>query len=251
MKKINLKPSEFAAVLARIQEKCGYTFKNQDTLIEALTHPSYAGEHPELPHNQRLEFLGDAVLQIVVSAEIYHRMPTADEGILTRVRSLLAKEHATAEYARELGLAEALLLSHGENQAGGRERESILGDAFEAFLGAVFVDSGIQAARKIFKMVMPDVDDMMQKLAFEENPKGALQEFCQVNYHVKPDYADTKVSGSCHEPVFEVKVSLMGEELAVCQGHSKKIAEKAAAIQALKTLLDRKKNENPTDNMDS
>ena len=138
MQKYNLKPAEFEAALTQIQEKCSYFFKSKDVLVEALTHSSFAGEHPGKPHNERLEFLGDSVLQLAATMEIFRKWPQANEGIMTRVRSLLTNEHATAEYTKVLGLDTALLLSKGENLEGGRFRESVLGDAFEAFLGAIY-----------------------------------------------------------------------------------------------------------------
>lgn len=247
MKIFNPKPSELPDILAKIEATSGYVFKKRDLLVEALTHPSYASEHAGTLHNQRLEFLGDAVLQIAVSTELYKRLPESDEGVLTRIRSLMAKEHATAVYARKLHLDEGLLLGKGENMTGGRQRESILGDAFEAFLGAVYVDSGYQASIKLFKALMPDVKETLAQLQFEENPKGTLQEMCQTHYHCKPDYVVVKIGGSCHEPLYEVRVSLSGEQLAVGQGSSKKSAERAAASEALKILCDRlAQTENPS-----
>lgn len=242
MQKYNLKPVEFEAALEQIQEKCNYFFKSKDVLLEALTHSSYAGEHPGRPHNERLEFLGDSVLQLAVTMEVFRKWPQANEGIMTRVRSLLTNEHATAEYTRALGLDAALLLSKGENQEGGRSRESVLGDAFEAFLGAIYVDSGFVVARRVLKMVMPSLDDMMSRLTIEENPKGAIQEFCQSFYHSKPEYVLSKMGGSVQDPLFEVDVMLQGVKLATGRGKSKKLAEKEGAAMALKALMEASPN---------
>ena len=200
----------------------------------ALTHSSYAAEQtPPSPFNQRLEFLGDAVLQLVLSDFLYNGLTEAQEGILTRTRSLLAKEKATAEYALQLGLNRALLLGNGENLTGGRERASILGDAFEAFLGAVYLDGGLEAARAVCARLLPSPEACTELLGLEENPKGMLLEHCQSTLQAKPEYVCLSTQGPVHQPVYEVMVTLNGKEIARGCGKSRKAAECDAAKKAM------------------
>lgn len=238
MKNFNIKRSELPSILQGVQIHCGYLFRNRALLEESLTHPSYAVEQtPSPPHNQRLEFLGDSVLQIILSEHLYEHLPYAQEGLLTKVRSMLANESATAAYARQLGLDMVLLLGRGEILNGGRERQSILGDLFEAFLGAVYLDGGLQAARSLCLALLPDINECLERLTFEDNPKGALQEYCQTHLQLKPVYERLGVSGPKHEQVFEVKVCIGQRELARGRGSNHRLAERDAARQALKTLI--------------
>lgn len=234
MKIFNPKVSEMPEVLAHIEEVSGYPFKDQALLMLALTHSSYAAEQtPSCPFNQRLEFLGDAVLQLILSDFLFTGLPEAQEGILTRTRSLLAKEKATAEYAVQLGLERALLLGNGENLTGGRERPSILGDVFEAFLGAVYLDGGLEAARAVCSRLLPSPEDSVELLGLEENPKGMLLEYCQSTQQAKPEYVCLSTQGPVHQPVYEVKVMLNGREIARGRGTSRKNAECDAAKIAM------------------
>ncbi|HOG49047.1 MAG TPA: ribonuclease III [Lentisphaeria bacterium] len=238
MKNFNIKKSELPSILQGVQIHCGYLFRNRALLEESLTHPSYAVEQtPSPPHNQRLEFLGDSVLQIILSEYLYEHLPYAQEGLLTKVRSMLANESATAGYALQLGLDTVLLLGRGEILNGGRERPSILGDLFEAFLGAVYLDGGLQAARSLCLALLPDINTCLERLTFEDNPKGALQEYCQTHLQQKPVYERLGASGPKHEQVFEVKVCLGQRELARGQGSNNRLAERNAAQKALKTLI--------------
>ena len=239
MKKFNIKKSELPSILQGVQNHCGYSFRNLALLEEALTHPSYAVEQPQPqpPHNQRLEFLGDSVLQIILSDYLYEHLPHAQEGLLTKVRSMLANESATASYAQQLGLDTVLLLGRGELQNGGRERPSILGDLFEAFLGAVYLDGGLQVARSLCLTLLSDINACLERVKFEDNPKGALQEYCQTHFQQKPVYERVSATGPQDEQVFEVKVCIGQRELAHGQGRSYRQAERNAAQKALKTLI--------------
>lgn len=242
MPNFNLKSAEQSLGIEEVQSKAGYRFKNIDLLMEALTHPSYASERPDVhKQNQRLEFLGDAVLQIILSVYLYRQEEQSQEGDLTKMRSFLADEDATAEYSVRLGLNKVILLGKGENSSGGRQRPSILGDLFEAFLGAVYLDGGYEAAEKFCLGIIPPLDYVKDKLASDDNPKGRLQELVQKNRMGKIVYEVLSETGPVHSPVFEVRVVVGHREAARGSGTSRKLAERSAALQAYQTL--KKENE--------
>ena len=247
MKFCNLKPSEIPHAFDKIEHLSGHHFENLALLQEAMTHPSYTVEQPHLPpHNQRLEFLGDAVLEIIVSEYLFEKLPEEQEGVLTRVRAVLANEKATADYAEKLALPAALMLGHGENLTGGRDRQSIMGDAFEAFLGAAYLDGGYEKAKKICLPLFPeDPMECVQILGVKENPKGALQEYCQAHKIGKPEYIKCSCSGPVHAPEFEIKVKIGGKEYCEGFGPNLKVAASAAARA---TLLQLQKNNNEENN---
>lgn len=235
MQNFNPKPLELQELFKQIEELSNYIFQDQALLLEALTHSSYAAEQSEdTAFNQRLEFLGDAVLQLVLSDFLFAAFPLEAEGILTRVRAMLVKEQANAEYALKLQLDKALLLGNGENLSGGRQRPSILGDAFEAFLGAVFLDGGLEGARKVCLPLFPEAAECLELLGLEENPKGMLLEYCQSVFHEKPQYVCISTEGPVHEPMYEVKVTLRGKEIGRGSGRNRKTAECEAAKKAMK-----------------
>ncbi|HEV2327287.1 MAG TPA: ribonuclease III [Verrucomicrobiae bacterium] len=214
----------------------GYQFRDENLLRLALTHPSVAHESgAATAHNQRLEFLGDAVLGLVLTQKLYEEFPDFDEGPLTKARAKLVNRQTLAERARSLGMGERLILSRGEESSGGRDRSSALADAYEALLGAIFLDGGFEAARKfILKEFSGAFDVAAQPLI--ENPKGELQELLQSRSTKAPEYQTVQISGSDHEPLFECAVFYDGTELARGQGKNKKAAESAAALVALETL---------------
>ena len=229
----NLKGEELEAALKKVQETAGYHFTDGCLLMQALTHPSFAAECMETPgDNQRLEFLGDAVLELILSSYLYENMPKAQEGILTRTRSFLANEDATAKYARKLGLDKVLQLGKGECISNGRERASLLGDAFESFLGAVYLDGGYDAAKTICLGMLPDLAYVSDMLVLEENPKGSLQILTQGNNLGRPIYEKVTVQGPVHQPLYEIRVLLNGRELGRGSGASSKLAEREAAKTA-------------------
>ena len=234
MKIFNLKDSEMPAMLAEIELLGGYRFKDQGLLLTALRHSSYVAEQSqECECNQRLEFLGDAVLQLVLSDFLFAGLPAAQEGILTRTRSMLVREQANASYALKLRLDRALLLGNGENMSGGRQRPSILGDAFEAFLGAVYLDGGLEEARALCLRLLPEPQECLQSLGLEENPKGMILEYCQSQHQQKPEYVCVSAEGPVHEPLYEVKVVFKGREIARGEGKNRKSAESNAAKNAM------------------
>ena len=221
----NLKSKEHALALKKLQEKIGYTFKNEALLQEALRHTSYVAEYPQLgKSNQRLDFLGDAVLELILSRYLYEKCPDSDEGTLTKIRSFLTNETATADYARVLGLDRLLLLGKGEDASDGRSKPSLLGDLYEAFLGAVYCDGGYDSAERLCLSLLPSLDDILARFPKEENPKGALQEFCQEHRLGRPVYEMISRTGPVHMPVFEVRILLDKKELARTRGNSLKAA---------------------------
>lgn len=223
--------------LAELQSRLGYPFRDGNLLHLALTHPSVAHESgKELQHNQRLEFLGDAVLQLVLTQKLYEQFPSDDEGPLTKARAKLVNRSTLAERARSLNLGAHLILSRGEEMHGGRERDSALADAFEALLGAVFLDGGFDAAREFILREFSAAFGELNALPLIENPKGELQELLQTRSPHSPEYRTISVTGPDHDRVFECVVQHEGRELARGQGKSKKAAESDAALAALKKL---------------
>lgn len=220
-----------------LQQRLGYQFRDDGLLYLALTHPSVAHENAkDLEHNQRLEFLGDAVLQLVLTHELYEKFPAFDEGPLTKARAKLVNRRTLAEHARALGIGAHLILSRGEEMHGGRERPSALADTFEALLGAIFLDGGFDAARGF---ILREFSAAFGKLTVPptiENPKGELQELLQAHSPESPQYYLVSTTGPDHDRVFECVVEHGGVELARGSGKSKKAAESNAALAALKKL---------------
>ena len=214
-----------------------YHFRDENLLRLALTHPSVSHESGVAsPHNQRLEFLGDAVLGLVLTEKLYEQFPSLNEGPLTKARAKLVNRYTLAERARALNLGEHLILSRGEETSGGRDRASTLADAFEALLGAIFLDGGFAAAREFVLHEFTGAFGELAALALIENPKGELQELLQAHSPRAPEYQTAQIAGSDHDPLFECAVFHNGAELARGRGKSKKAAESEAALAALKKL---------------
>ena len=237
MSKINSTPNDSPTILEQIQLNANYQFKDIELLNKSVTHPSYAAEHNMPLHDyQRLEFLGDAVLQIIVSEYIFRQLPNEQEGILTRLRSFLTNEKATADYSLRLGLDTALLLGRGESLGGGRTRSSILGDIFEAFLAAIYLDGGIAPATALVMRLLPPLETCMPKLDSDENPKGTLQIYCQAHFKTNATYEIVSETGPRHAPYYVVNALLQGKVIGTGAGHSHKEADKNAAHNALLKL---------------
>ena len=215
-------------MLDQVMEALGYTFRDEALLRRALTHPSMGRDD-----NQRLEFLGDAVLQYLMSDALYRAHPTDREGALTHRRQLMVCEGALSSIARKLGLGEALIMDKGEEQTGGREKPSVLCDTMEAVLAAVYLDGGMEAARGVVERCWPKEDEVERPL---QDAKGALQEALQKDGGESPTYEITRQSGPPHNPVFRAAVSWQGRKLAEGEGKTKKAAEQSAALEALKTI---------------
>jgi len=223
--------------LAALQQRFGYTFRHAGLLKLALTHPSVAHEMgARIQHNQRLEFLGDAVLQLVLTRELYEKFPAFEEGPLTKARAKLVNRRALAVRGRALGLGAHLVLSRGEDVHGGRERSSALADACEAVVGAVFLDGGYEAAREFILREFSAGLGELTVIPVLENPKGELQELLQAQSPEAPRYHVVAASGPDHDRLFECTVQHDGVELARGTGKSKKAAESEAALAALKKL---------------
>jgi ribonuclease III len=223
--------------LDSFQQRIGYAFKNPALLQLALTHPSVAHEQGTVvQHNQRLEFLGDAVLQLVLTRVLYERFASFGEGPLTKARAQLVNRRSLAEHGRRLGLGECLVLSRGEELNHGRERPSTLADSFEALLGAIFLDGGFNSAENFILSQFRDVFGEVEVIPNLENPKGELQEILQAKSPEPPQYQLLSVRGPDHDRVFECAVFYRGEELGRGTGKSKKEAESLAAMNALSAL---------------
>jgi ribonuclease-3 len=225
-------------ILEQLQSRLGYTFQDPSLLERAFTHTSYLPEHPTIiESNQRLEFLGDAVLQLILTEALFELFPGEREGVLSKRRAALAKGVFLVELARELGLDACLRLGTSEEAMGGRQRASALEDAFEALVGALYLDSDLLVARRIVLSLYGSLADRLIVMEHEENPKGRLQELVQPlhgNHALRYDVAG--VEGEDHARAYEVEVFLNDRPLGRGRGPSKKVAEEAAARAALITL---------------
>jgi len=217
-----------------LEERIGYKFRNSLLLAEALTHPSL-GHETQQRHfdNQRLEFLGDAILQVVITEYLFAHFADQPEGQLTKLRSRLVSREALKEHAAALDLGHFLLLGRGEEASGGRSRTSTLADAFEALIGAIYLDGGLEKTRKF---ILAQARENLERLAEEPvdiNPKGQLQELLQSISPQSPVYELVSESGPEHNKTFVVQGVWEGMVLGQGSGRSKKQAETAAAVQAL------------------
>jgi len=220
-----------------LSQRLGLEINDWLLLSRALTHRSYLNEHPEaLEDNERLEFLGDAVLDFLVGAWLYNHFPEMAEGELTRMRSALVHTEQLAEFARNIGLGQAMRLGRGEVQAGCRERSAVLCDTFEAVIGAIYLNLGIEAVENFITPFLEKASDEIILNRKNEDPKSRLQEWAQAQGYSTPDYSTIGESGPEHEKIFSVQVSVNGIVYGVGTGHNKQAATKAAAIAALTKL---------------
>lgn len=219
-------------------EKLGLTFKNLDLLIEALTHRSYLNENRTTSgnHNERLEFLGDAVLELAVTHFLFTKFPNKPEGDLTAYRAALVNTYSLAETAESLGVNDMLLLSKGEKKDTGRARQIILANAFEAILGALYLDQGYEAAEAfVAKNLNPKIDLVLKNRTWQD-AKSQFQEVAQDKKSVTPTYRTLSETGPDHDKQFTVGVFLADVEIARGDGKSKQEAEQAAAHAALDAI---------------
>lgn len=221
-------------VAEHIEAKLHYRFARLDLLRDALTHTSVIPTSGAAPI-ERLEFLGDSVLGLAITELLVRRNPQANEGDLTLARSRLVNTNALARRARELGLADAVLLGKGEEKTGGRKKPSILADVFESVLGAVFLDGGFEAARRVVEHVF-DLEEEEGGATAEEDAKTSLQELTQRLFRQLPVYQTLSVEGPHHARHFVVEVSVGERVLGTGSGRSKRIAAQEAARQALGEL---------------
>ncbi|MGF1677921.1 MAG: ribonuclease III [Candidatus Methylacidiphilales bacterium] len=217
-----------------LEAKLQCRFQNETLLIQALTHPSCAyGDSTPLHDNQRLEFLGDAILQATLTHYLYQRYPNETEGFLTKLRAAAVNRSALEKIARQFDLGQYLTLGHGEEKNHGREKASNLADAMEAVIGALYLDSGYEATQAWIHRVFTAVIDDLTTSASVFNPKGALQEWLQAKGLPTPNYELVSESGPDHKKTFTVKAVSEGECIGLGSGSSKKWAEIAAAQDAL------------------
>lgn len=215
-------------------QRLGLPVRNLSLVRRALTHRSYINEHPEaLEDNERLEFLGDAVLDFMVGAWLYNRFPEMREGELTRLRSALVCTETLADFARKISLGAAIRLGRGEGRGGGRGRQALLCGAFESIIGAVYLDSGMTAVREFMEpKLFPAVNRILASQN-DKDTKSRLQEMVQARGYGTPRYLTVSSSGPEHEKVFEVEVEINGKVYGIGRGRSKQEAAKIAARVAL------------------
>ena len=215
--------------LKRLEKKLGYLFIDGDWLKRAITHRS-AGSR----HNERLEFLGDSILSLVIAEALYHQFPDVSEGDMSRMRATLVREKTLAELAREFDLGEYLILGPGELKSGGFRRESILADTVEAIIGAIYLDAGMEALKPLLLRWYAERLECIRPGADQKDPKTRLQEFLQGRRKPLPSYVVIKVKGEAHNQEFTVQCEIEGEPAPVIGvGSSRRKAEQAAAEKAL------------------
>lgn len=223
-------------MMKQLEEKLGYSFRDEALLVNALTHSSYANENREegVPSNERLEFLGDSVLGFVTAKHLYAMSPSLPEGKMTRLRAELVCEHSLYGVGRELNLGEYLRMGHGEEKSGGRRRASILADATEAVIAAIFLDGGMEPAAEFIERMVLSPEAV--KAHHATDYKTELQELVQQKAGQVLKYLEAGESGPDHDKLFLAEVSLNGQTIGKGSGRTKKEAEQAAACKALERL---------------
>lgn len=221
-------------MIEALESRLGYRFVDRDLLLQALTHRSWAVERGGLDY-ERLEFLGDAILQASITAELMVRFPALHEGALTALRQQFVRETALATIGRAIGLGPVLRLGIGEDQSGGREKPKVLADVVEALLGAIFLDSGFEPARAVVAVWMADHPFVLGSESLLDNPRGRLQELTQGRWKLRPDYLVAHLDGPAHAPVFVAEVRVAETAVARARGPSKSEAmQRAAQIAVLR-----------------
>jgi ribonuclease III len=222
---------------AALSQRLRFPFKNLLLLTRALTHRSYINEHPEaLEDNERLEFLGDAVLDFISGAWLYNHFPEMAEGELTRMRSALVCTPQLAEFARALELGPAMRLGRGEDQAGGRTRDVLLCATFEALVGAIYMQDGVEAVQRFIHPMLENVSEQFSMKLDQSDPKSHLQEWSQGHKLGIPQYITVQASGPDHDRQFEVEVLINGKVVGKGAGHNKQLAARNAAQAALEAI---------------
>jgi ribonuclease-3 len=220
-----------------LAERIGLRFSDYRLLGRALTHRSYLNEHPEaLEDNERLEFLGDAVLDFLVGAWLYNHFPEMTEGELTRLRSALVRTEQLAEFSTQIGLGNSMRLGRGEADSGGRQRLALLCATFEALIGALYIDSGISVVEDFIEPFLEGVADQILASGATQDPKSCLQEWAQANGNGAPTYRTVSATGPDHAKIFEVEVYINGNKMGLGKGNSKQSAAKMAAREAMSVL---------------
>jgi ribonuclease-3 len=224
--------------LETLQQTLGHRFKDVELLHRAITHPSYVNEHPgEAGDNQRLEFLGDAALDFVTGMWVYRHYPDFDEGPMTRLRAALVRTETLAQLARQVGIGNILRLGRGEEEAGGRERDANLCDAFEAVIGALCLDGGLTVVESFVEPLVGPVAEAVLAAEADQDAKSRLQEWSQAEMNTTPRYRIVDERGPDHAKTFIAEVLLRKEVVGQGSGHSKQAAQQAAAQAAWDTLV--------------
>jgi ribonuclease III len=219
---------------AKLEKIVGVKFKNTALLDEALTHKSFAMEQgTKVAFNERLEFLGDSILSAAVAHYLFNRYPDVDEGRLSQLKSMLVSRPSLTVWGREIDIGKYLRLSDGENATGGRERDSIVGNAMEALLGALYLEAGYDKTQTFIDKLLAK-----RKRLVTSDHKSRLQEWAQKKYKIPPNYVVSRSFGPDHAKTFEINVTISSEVLGSGSGKSKKEAEQAAARDALKRIKD-------------
>ena len=222
---------------AALAQRLELPFKNLLLLRRALTHRSFINEHHEaLEDNERLEFLGDAILDFVTGAWLYNRFPEMAEGKLTRMRSSLVCTEQLAEFARAFDLGSAMRLGHGEEQAGGRQKDVLLCATFEAVIGALYLQSDIATIQRLVHPMLEQVSEQIVLSPDSRDPKSQLQEWSQAQKLGIPKYFTMSINGPDHQRIFEIEVQINGQVYGIGSGHNKQVAERAAARAALAAI---------------
>ena len=216
----------------------GLGFEDKALLQRALTHRSYLNENQDYPlaDNERLEFLGDAVLDFVIGEYLYHRFPDHDEGTLTSLRAALVCTRALAGFANQVNLGDHVLLGHGEDEGGGRRRPAVLCGAFEALVGALYLDQGLSSVRSFIMPLFEPALEHILRNNLDKDPKSVLQELSQAHLGHTPRYHTVKARGPDHDKIFTIAVTIHGVTYGKGNGRSKQLAAQAAAAAALKRL---------------
>jgi len=222
-----------------LQRRLGITFVRRDLLVQALTHRSYLSEAVEAVANERLEFLGDTVLDLVVAEEVFHRNPEWPEGELTKAKASAVGERALEQVAREWDLGAYVLISRGEEQSGGRERRAMLADSVEALIGAYYLDRGLETCRAFVLRALAPALEIIERGEHEHDFKTLLQELFQARYQTAPVYEVLQESGPPHDRTFEVGVIFDSQVLGRGEGKSKKEAAQKAAAETLQVISER------------
>lgn len=218
--------------IEELQDRLGYRFENRELLIQALTHKSVKKRE----NNERLEFLGDAVLDLIIGEFLFENFPNANEGELSKMRASLVNEKSFAKMANYIKLGEAIFISQAEESNKGRNKPSLLSNAFEAIIGAIYLEKGIETAREIVTKIVKEVYPKIDLVSLFRDYKTALQELTQAKFGITPEYILVRSSGLDHEKEFEVVACIAGKEYSRGIGRSKKEAQQEAARLTLEML---------------
>jgi ribonuclease-3 len=217
---------------SQLEKRLNYTFENKQLIIEALTHKSYKKPY----NNERLEFLGDAVLDLIVGEYLFNKFKNSDEGILSKIRASLVNEQGFTMIARTIRLGEYIYISAAEENNNGRDKPSLLSNAFEAVIGAIYLEAGLEKAREISITLIEECHPKIDLDSLSKDFKTALQELTQATHGITPTYELLDASGPDHKKEFVIAVTLDGKTIAKAKGRSKKDAQQKAAQIALKEL---------------